>query len=312
MFLNPASASSIFNDENATTSLHSSSSSSKTTSLLGKNENSFPLGMKTPHNNNMNGGGVKNKNNGNGGKKSGGLQQQKTRRRALGDISNRGGGGSGSSAKNGGGGKSGGLALKSSSTASSGLKLSSSSYNNNNKNRQVKLSKGGSSSSSIIKSSSKPSSSSSSSRLQQKQQQQQEYDGIFGVTTRWSQQCNLDDDNEHNRPSPFDIDPLIKEEFDLSTQISKEIQDVRMKKRLIHEKKIMEDNSDTKWQCDDDIVVSHDDGDVDDEEQEGLWELKASPAWEEDDDDENGRFDPTEQRRLSGTDPVSLWGDILS
>ena len=86
MFLNPAS-SSIFNDENATTSLHSSSSSKKTTSLLGKNENSFPLGMKTPHNNNMNGGGVKNKNNGNGGKKSGGLQQQKTRRRSLTGLS---------------------------------------------------------------------------------------------------------------------------------------------------------------------------------------------------------------------------------
>ena len=92
-----------------------------------------------------------------------------------------------------------------------------------------------------------------------------------------------------------------------------------MKKRLIHEKKIMmeEDNSDTKWQCDDN-VVSPDDGDVDgDEEQEGLWELKASPAWEEEDDDddadnENGKFDPTEERRLSGTDPVSLWGDILS
>ena len=90
-----------------------------------------------------------------------------------------------------------------------------------------------------------------------------------------------------------------------------------MKKRLIHEKKIMmEDNSDTKWQCDDNIVVSPD-GDVDDEEQEGLWELKASPAWEEEEDDngnddENGKFDPTEQRRLSGTDPVSLWGDILS
>ncbi len=42
------------------------------------------------------------------------------------------------------------------------------------------------------------------------------------------------------------------------------------------------------------------------DEQEALWELKISPAWEEED------FDPTEERRLSGTDPVSLWGDILS
>ena len=55
----------------------------------------------------------------------------------------------------------------------------------------------------------------------------------------------------------------------------------------------------------------------DEEDQEGLWELKASPAWEEEEDDdenddENGKFDPTEERRLSGTDPVSLWGDILS
>ncbi len=84
-----------------------------------------------------------------------------------------------------------------------------------------------------------------------------------------------------------------------------------MKRRLNHDKKIMEDNSDTKWQCDDIVVVSPDDGDVDEEEQEGLWELKASPAWEEDDDND-GKFDFAEERRLSGTDPVSLWGDILS
>ena len=49
------------------------------------------------------------------------------------------------------------------------------------------------------------------------------------------------------------------------------------------------------------------DGDV--VEQEALWELKTSPAWE---DEEEEEFDLTKERRLSGTDPVSLWGDMLS
>ena len=45
---------------------------------------------------------------------------------------------------------------------------------------------------------------------------------------------------------------------------------------------------------------------AEEDEQEALWELKTSPAWEEEE------FDPVKERRLSGTDPVSLWGDILS
>ena len=48
---------------------------------------------------------------------------------------------------------------------------------------------------------------------------------------------------------------------------------------------------------------------VEEDEQEALWELKTSPAWEEEEEEE---FDPAKERRLSGNDPVSLWGDILS
>jgi len=47
------------------------------------------------------------------------------------------------------------------------------------------------------------------------------------------------------------------------------------------------------------------------DEQNELLELKTSPAFEEQEDDENIMFDPTEERRLSGTDPISLWGDVL-
>jgi len=305
MFLNPASSSSIFN-ENAT-----SSSSSSLHRFSSKNENSVPFGMKTPHsNNNVKNNGIV--------KKSGqttSTQKQQRRRRALGDISNKGGG---SAAKAGGkNGTSGGLALKPSST---GLRLSSSS-NNNNKNRQVKFSKSGGG----IKSSKPSSSSSSSIKLQQKQQQyssSSEYDGVFGVTTRWSN-TNLD----HDRPSPFT--QLPKDEFDLSTTVQEEIRQHRLKERVRKEEekeKRMEEQM-KLLRMNDNIGIGDVTKDVDDlqqllmdhcnivegeedDEQEALWTLKTSPAWEEEEDGEE--FDPTKERRLSGTDPVSLWGDILS
>jgi hypothetical protein len=37
--------------------------------------------------------------------------------------------------------------------------------------------------------------------------------------------------------------------------------------------------------------------------------LESKLPWEEED---GGTFDPAEERRLSGTDPESLWGDILN
>ena len=289
MFLNPAS-SSIFN-ENTT-------SSSTTSFRSSKNENAVSLGMKTPHNNNA-------KNNSNNVKKSGQTTTQR-RRRALGDISNKGGSAAKATGKNGSG---GGLALKPLSTNNQGLRS-----NNSSKNRQVKFSKSGSG----IKSG-KSSSSSSSSKPQQKKQSSSEYDGIFGVTTRWSN-TNLD----HDRPSPFA--QLPKEEFELSNNVAEEIRQHRLKERVRKEdaeEKRMEERlrmkNDVLFDCstkngvEDDLqqlLTDHCNIVEDEEEQDALWELKTSPAWEEEDDVEE--FDPTKERRLSGTDPVSLWGDILS
>jgi len=290
MFLNPAS-SSIFN-ENTT-------SSSSTSFRSSKNENAVPLGMKTPHNNNA-------KNSSNNVKKSGQTTTQR-RRRALGDISNKGGSAAKATGKNGGG---GGLALKPLSTNNQGLRSNISS-----KNRQVKFSKSGSG----IKSGKSSSSSSSSSKPQQKKQSSSEYDGIFGVTTRWSN-TNLD----HDRPSPFA--QLPKEEFELSNNVAEEIRQHRLKERVRKEEaeeKRMEERlrmkNDVLFDCstkngvEDDLqqlLTDHCNIVEDEEEQDALWELKTSPAWEEEDDVEE--FDPTKERRLSGTDPVSLWGDILS
>jgi len=288
MFLNPAS-SSIFN-ENTT-------SSSSTSFRSSKNENAVPLGMKTPHNNNA-------KNSSNNVKKSG--QTTQRRRRALGDISNKGGSAAKATGKNGSG---GGLALKPLSTNNQGLRS-----NNSSKNRQVKFSKSGSG----IKSG-KSSSLSSSSKPQQKKQSSSEYDGIFGVTTRWPN-TNLD----HDRPSPFA--QLPKDEFELSNNVAEEIRQHRLKERVRKEEaeeKRMEERlrmkNDVLFDCstkngvEDDLqqlLTDHCNIVEDEEEQDALWELKTSPAWEEEDDVEE--FDPTKERRLSGTDPVSLWGDILS
>jgi len=251
--------------------------------------------MKTPHNNNT-------KNSSNNVKKSG--QTTQRRRRALGDISNKGGSAAKAIGKNGGG---GGLALKPLSTNNQGLRS-----NNSSKNRQVKFSKSGSG----IKSG-KPSLSSSSSKPQQKKQSSSsEYDGIFGVTTRWSN-TNLD----HDRPSPFA--QLPKEEFELSNNVAEEIRQHRLKERVRKEEaeeKRMEERlrmkNDVLFDCstkngvEDDLqqlLTDHCNIVEDDEEEDALWELKTSPAWEEEEE-----FDPTKERRLSGTDPVSLWGDILS
>ncbi|KAK1737565.1 hypothetical protein QTG54_011851 [Skeletonema marinoi] len=152
-----------------------------------------PLGMKTPHNNNA-------KNSSNNVKKSGQTTTQR-RRRALGDISNKGGSAAKATGKNGSG---GGLAL-------------------NLINEQSGLSLIIASGSGIK--SGKSSSLSSSSKPQQKKQSSSEYDGIFGVTTRWSN-TNLD----HDRPSPFA--QLPKEEFELSNNVAEEIRQHRLKERV--------------------------------------------------------------------------------
>jgi len=305
MFLNPAS-SSIFN-ENTT----SSSSSFRRSSSSKKNENAAPLGMKTPHNNSKNG-----SSGGNVVKKSGQTTQQR-RRRALGDISNKGGGsaakGTGKNGSVGGGGNK--LVLK---PLSTGLR---SNNHISSKNRQVKFSRGGTTSGSI-----KNTRSTTSTKLQQppkKSSSSSEYDGIFGVTTRWATT-----DQDHDRPPPYlNSQLLTKDEFELSNTVAEEIRQHRLKERVkkeeLEERRMEERLRMKKKDVLDDTAAMTNDVENDlqqllmdncniveeeEDEQEALWELKTCPAWEE----EEGEFDPTEERRLSGTDPVSLWGDILS
>ena len=281
MFLNPASTS-IFNENKS-----SSSSSSSFRRSSSSNENAAPLGMKTPHNN------VKSHGSTNNIKKSSTYSgQTKTntmqrRRRALGDISNK-GSGSGSAAKGGAVGKnsgaSGGLVVK---PLSSVNRIS----NGSNKNRQVKFSKSGG-----VKNG--KSSTSSKSQSTKQRSSSTDYDGVFGVTTRWS-----NTDLDYGRPTP--LSQIPKEEFDMASNAAEEIRHHRHKERLRKEEaqeRKMEEVLRMKKDVFDARVVE-------DDLQEALWELKISPAWEEDDDEE---FDPTNERRLSGTDPVSLWGDILS
>ena len=43
---------------------------------------------------------------------------------------------------------------------------------------------------------------------------------------------------------------------------------------------------------------------------DGLHLLDEKLPWEVDDDDDGSEYDPAEERRLSGNDPCSLWGDI--
>ena len=272
--------------------------------------------MKTPHNTVKHG-------SSNTIKKSGQQQSTQRRRRALGDISNKNGGSaakgnSGKNGSNGGIGGGGSLALKPLSLNNNQGGLRS----NKSKNRQVKFSKSGSGIKSVSK---QPlSSSSSSTKLLQKKQSSsssEEYDGIFGVTTRWSTTHQ-----DHDRPSPLE-QLSDKDEFDLSTRVAEEIRQHRLKER-VRKEKVEEERMEERLRMKRDVLFDGDDENknddvedglqqlltnhfniVEEEEQEALWELKTSPAWGEKEEEE---FDPAKERRLSGNDPVSLWGDVLS
>lgn len=119
------------------------------------------------------------------------------------------------------------------------------------------------------------------------------------VTTRWSDEVDVCTEIR----SPFVSTGIRKDELFMVTQLRDEAVNLRKKEddergRLVldrHEKHCME------------MMRSvHLDDDFGGGELEGLYASKL--PWEE----VRGTFDPAEERRLSGTDPEILWGDILN
>ncbi|KAL7534196.1 hypothetical protein ACHAXR_005715 [Thalassiosira sp. AJA248-18] len=307
MFLNnPASTRSILtNNENAMASSHRSKSilGENGTKKASFNENA----VKTPHRNKDAAATSKS-----------GQKTTQRRRRALGDISNRkalGGGG-------GGGGK-GGVVLKQSSSNNNNTqgslkqpgnsKVLFPSSSTNNRTAQVKFSKtpstkgtsnnkarlggGGSGMKSV---NSKP-----------KQRASTEYDGVFGATTRWSTVDDIADD-DHRLPFP-------EEEFNMADNLRDEMWERKTKE--YEERDRLEDKRDEEQFMESIRMVREaDEKDVEDylaggcrgisssvKEDNDEWDLLDQKLpWEE----EDGIYDPAEERRLSGSDPYSLWGDI--
>ena len=125
------------------------------------------------------------------------------------------------------------------------------------------------------------------------------------VATRWSDEVDVCTEIR----SPFVSTGIPKDELFMVTKLRDEAVDLRKKEdderdRLAldrHEKHCMEM-----------IRSVHLDDDFGGGELEGLYTmndlLESKLPWE----GEDGTFDPAEERRLSGTDPESLWGDILN
>ncbi len=305
MFLNnPAPTRSILNNnENSTAGLRAKSIGGengggglKKTTF---NENSV---AKTPH---------RNKDATKGG------QTTQRRRRALGDISNRKGGGGGAT-----GGK-GGVVLKQQSnntTTQSALKLGNSkvlfpSSSTKSRTSQVKFSKTPSTKSNTsnkarLGGGSGVKSTTSSKPKAKQSNSLDEYDGVYGITTRWADDVNHGDET---RP-PYGLVP--EEELFMAENIRDEMQERRQKEK--EERDRLEDERheallDASVQAfheqnDRDIAEMGTIQDILGEDDNNGWDLldKKLP-WEEED---GSTFDPTEERRLSGADPFSLWGDI--
>mmetsp|Transcript_28059 Transcript_28059/g.51764 ORF Transcript_28059/g.51764 Transcript_28059/m.51764 type:complete len:298 (-) Transcript_28059:163-1056(-) len=297
MFLNnSASTRSILtNNENATSIRRSKSIGENGTKKAAFNENA----AKTPHRNKD-------------AASSKGGQTTQRRRRAFGDISNRKGAGAG-------GGK-GGVVLKqtTSNNATQGSlkpgnnKVLFPSSSTKNRTAQVKFSKTPSTKSAATNKSRLGGGSgmkSASSKPKQRASST-EYDGVFGATTRWSN----DDVAEESR-SPFDLVP--EEELNMVSNLRDEISERRQKEdderdrlelerceeqllelgRAVHEvnKKDMEEMGTMLGSC----GMYGEDGDE--------WDLLDQKLpWEREDEIN----DPAEERRLSGLDPYNLWGDI--
>ena len=136
-----------------------------------------------------------------------------------------------------------------------------------------------------------------------------EHDGVFKATTRWAS-----DDVRDEIRSPFDLVPedelyIFSKLRDESSDLRKKENDKRDRLELQRcEERFMEqiravqvmDEKDMKHYGGIDAFENGAD-------ESSAWDLLDSKLpWEEEDSD----YDPAEERRLSGSDPLSLWGDI--
>lgn len=224
-------------------------------------------------------------------------QTTQRRRRALGDISNRKGGQS--SAAAGGGGK-GKIVLKPAATGGNARQIKS---NNNNKilfpstaakNRQVKFSKAASETSrgSGINNTVKP------------RTRAVEHDDIYGPTTRWAPSQDFDEE----RRSPFDTVP--KEELEIMDDLFDEIEEQDRRKAEARDRAERRRDEELELKMIRDInddYLADDIGVVSDGSDDPLGLAERLP-WEIEDDKIFG--DPADERRRSGCDPHSLWGEL--
>jgi hypothetical protein len=127
-----------------------------------------------------------------------------------------------------------------------------------------------------------------------------QYDGPPEVTTRWAS----DVVGEKTR-SPFDLVP--EEELSLVSKFRDESSDLRRKEIKERDRLELERCEELFMEQIRDIG-GIDDRDIDGEER-STWNFLADKLpWEEVD----GKYDPAEERRLSGSDPLSLWGNVLN
>jgi hypothetical protein len=135
-----------------------------------------------------------------------------------------------------------------------------------------------------------------------------EHDGVFKATTRWAS-----DDVRDEIRSPFDLVPedelyMFSKLRDESSDLRKKENDKRDRLELQRcEMRFMEQIR--AVQVMDEKDMKHYGG-IDAEngaDESSAWDLlDRKLPWEE----EDGDYDPAEERRLSGSDPLSLWGDV--
>ena len=138
-----------------------------------------------------------------------------------------------------------------------------------------------------------------------------EHDGVFKAATRWAS-----DDVRDEIRSPFDLVPedelfMFSKLRDESEDLRKKDNDKRDRLELQRcEERFMEQIRAVQVMDEKDMQEY---GGVDAFENGGdessAWDLLDSKLpWEE----EDGDYDPAEERRLSGSDPLSLWGEVLN
>jgi hypothetical protein len=127
-----------------------------------------------------------------------------------------------------------------------------------------------------------------------------QYDGPQEVTTRWAS----DDAGEKPR-SPFDLVP--EEELCMVSKFRDESSDL-LRKEIKERDRLELERCEELFMEQIRAVGGIDDFEIGGDES-STWNLLADKLpWEE----EDGKYDPAEERRLSGSDPLSLWGDVLN